>query len=58
MPAPGREEFQYALLRDPLPKERETAARLLAGKQGHPSGDGLEDLLWSIFLLPEFQYVR
>jgi hypothetical protein len=44
--------FQYALLRDPLPKERQIAARLLI------SSDGLEDLLWSIFLLPEFQYVR
>ena len=50
--------FQYALLRDPLPKERETAARLLAGKNGRISSDGLEDLLWSVFLLPEFQYVR
>jgi hypothetical protein len=50
--------FQYALLRDPLPKERQTAARLLAGKNGRISSDGLEDLLWSVFLLPEFQYVR
>lgn len=50
--------FQYALLRDPLPKERETAVRMLAGKGGRLSSDGLEDLLWSIFLLPEFQYVR
>ena len=50
--------FQYALLRDPLPKERETAVRLLGGKQGGISSDGLEDLLWSIVLLPEFQYVR
>jgi hypothetical protein len=50
--------FQYALLRDPLPKERQTAARLLAGKDGRISSDGLEDLLWSVFLLPEFQYVR
>jgi hypothetical protein len=50
--------FEYALLRDPLPKERETAARLLATKNGRISSDGLEDLLWSVFLLPEFQYVR
>jgi hypothetical protein len=50
--------FQYALLRDPSPQERATAARLLAGKNGRLSSDGLEDLLWSIFLLPEFQYVR
>ena len=50
--------FQYALLRDPLPKEREIAGKLLGGKNGGLSSDGLEDLLWSIFLLPEFQYVR
>ena len=50
--------FQYALLRDPLPKEREVARQLLNAKSGKLSSDGLEDLLWSIFLLPEFQYVR
>ena len=50
--------FQYALLRDPLPQEREIAGKLLGGKGGRLSSDGLEDLLWSIFLLPEFQYVR
>jgi hypothetical protein len=50
--------FQYALSRDPLPKERETAARLLTGSNGRISSDGLEDLLWNIFLLPEFQFLR
>jgi hypothetical protein len=43
--------FEYALLREPSARERALAARLVA--EG-----GLEDLLWSVFLLPEFQYIR
>ena len=44
--------YEYALLRPPSGEEREIA------RKAARSTDGLEDLLWSIFLLPEFQYLR
>jgi hypothetical protein len=44
--------FEYAMARAPSPKELAVARRMAS------SSDGLEDLLWSVFLLPEFQYVR
>jgi Protein of unknown function (DUF1549)/Protein of unknown function (DUF1553)/Planctomycete cytochrome C len=47
--------FLAALSRKPMPEEVETARRLL----GEPMTDaGLSDLLWSAFMLPEFQMVR
>jgi hypothetical protein len=45
--------FRHTLARDPLPAERKQARRLLS--QGSA---GLEDLLWILFLSPEFQYIR
>jgi len=45
--------FRHMLAREPLPAERRTAKELL--KQGAP---GLEDLLWILFLSPEFQLNR
>jgi hypothetical protein len=44
--------FWAALSRQPNPKEAAVAREFLA-KQG-----GLEDLLWSLAMHPEFQYVR
>jgi len=48
--------YTYALGREPRGEERKAALGLLHG--GKLSADGLEDLLWSVFLSPEFQYVR
>ena len=45
--------FRHALARDPVPAERRKATELLA--QG---AAGLEDLLWTLFLSPEFQLIR
>ena len=45
--------FRHALARDPLPAERRKANALLL--QG---ADGLEDLLWILFLSPEFQLIQ
>jgi hypothetical protein len=50
--------FEYALLREPSAKERQVARGFLTGADGKLSSDGLEDLLWSTFLLAEFQYVQ
>jgi hypothetical protein len=47
--------YRYALARSPSPQERRIAQEFLASK---PASDGLEDLLWSIFLSPEFQYIQ
>jgi hypothetical protein len=47
--------FRHALSRDPSAKEREIALRMLSGTD---KAAGLEDLLWSIALSPEFQYLR
>ncbi len=45
--------FRHALARDPLPEERRKALELI--RQGTA---GLEDLLWILFLSPEFQLIR
>jgi hypothetical protein len=47
--------FRHALARDPSPRERIEARRILGAGA---AVDGLEDLLWSVFLSPEFQYLR
>jgi len=44
--------YEYALERAPSSKELGVARRMA------DSAAGLEDLLWSVFLLPEFQYIR
>ncbi len=47
--------FRYALSRGPTPAERDASAELL----GTPvTREGLEDLLWAVFMLPEFQLIR
>ena len=46
--------FLHALARKPTAAESAVAAEYLRG--GKP--EGLEDLLWSVLLSPEFQYVR
>ena len=46
--------YRYALARDPLPAERRVAKEFL--KERRPA-EGLQDLLWAIFLSPEFQYI-
>ncbi|MBX2851898.1 MAG: PSD1 and planctomycete cytochrome C domain-containing protein [Phycisphaeraceae bacterium] len=47
--------YQRALSRDPKPAERNICRRML----GAPiKQQGLEDMLWSIFMLPEFQHIR
>ena len=52
--------YWYALGRAPSPAERRIAEDALRDPShpGRPSADGLADLLWSIFMMPEFQYIR
>ncbi len=45
--------YRHACSRDPNEQERRIAGEFLAG-----GAEGLEDLLWSLFLSPEFQYLR
>lgn len=47
--------FRFALSRPPTPAERE---ELLAELGENPSEVALQDLLWSVLMLPEFQLVR
>ena len=49
--------YQYALSRKPNSREA-SVAKGIAAKDGQPSADGLEDLLWSLFISPEFQFIR
>ena len=44
-----------AYSRGPSPEELEAAKRFLRGRR--VSADGLEDLLWSVFLSPEYQFL-
>jgi len=47
--------YRGALSREPTPAELATARQTL----GNPvSADGLADLMWGVFMLPEFQIVR
>jgi hypothetical protein len=46
--------YRNALARDPLPAERRVAREFLKVKR---PVEGLQDLLWAIFLSPEFQYI-
>jgi hypothetical protein len=52
--------YLQALSRDPSEAERQAAREFLIGKDSSRKvlADGLEDLLWSVFLLPEFQFVN
>lgn len=47
--------YAGALGRTPTPDERAVALEMLGPK---PDAAGLQDLLWAIFMLPEFQLVR
>ncbi|QDV04805.1 Planctomycete cytochrome C [Planctomycetes bacterium Poly30] len=58
------ELFLRALQRKPTPAEQQVALELLVGespddgKEASVSQEGLEDLLWSLCMLPEFQLIR
>lgn len=47
--------WRQILSRDPKPEERAEAAKLFAG--GKLTREGVEDLLWSLLMHPEFQYI-
>jgi hypothetical protein len=47
--------FQYCLSRPPSVDERATAKELLDSPSKQ---NGVEDLLWAVFMLPEFQIIR
>ena len=51
--------FWHALGRAPLPAERRLAEEALRDptRGGRPSAEGLADLLWAIFMKPEFQLI-
>jgi len=49
--------FWQALAREPNPKEQ-TIAREFVLREGKPDVGGLEDLLWSLLMHPELQYIR
>ncbi len=52
--------YWYALGRAPSPAERQIAQAALRDPAGpgRPSPDGLADLLWSLMMTPEFQFIR
>ena len=47
--------WRAALSRDPTPDELQLAVSLLGGK---PEAAAIQDFLWGVFMLPEFQIVR
>ncbi len=64
LPAPSRDPkvligrlFWEALSRRPNPREAVVATKLLV-KDGKVTQGGLEDLIWSLIMHPEFQYVQ
>jgi hypothetical protein len=54
------EVYQRLLSRNPSPPEQAIARDFLTGPEPGKkiSSDGLEDLLWSFCLLPEFQFIQ
>jgi hypothetical protein len=52
--------YWYALGRAPSATERKIAEAALRdpARPGRPSTDGLADLLWSLTMTPEFQFIR
>lgn len=52
--------YRHVLSREPGEKERQVAREYLTGGKsaGKISADGLEDLLWALFLSPEFQFIQ
>ena len=47
--------YEFALSRPPTAAEGTIALELMGSP---PTADGTEDLLWGIFMLPEFQIIR
>jgi hypothetical protein len=47
--------YQFALSRPPTSDERSTAIELL---HSPPTQEGVEDLLWAVMMLPEFEIIR
>jgi hypothetical protein len=47
--------YQRALCRKPTAGERKIAGEILGEKM---SDEGVADLLWAVFMLPEFQLIR
>jgi hypothetical protein len=57
-PAPFVDQvYQYALSRRPAPAELKTALAL-AAPSGRLEREGVQDLLWTLLLSPEFQFIR
>jgi mono/diheme cytochrome c family protein len=50
-----RNLFRSALSRDPSSEESRIAAFILGE---NPTAEDIEDLLWSVFMLPEFHYIN
>jgi hypothetical protein len=52
--------YFYLLGRAPSPAERQLGIAALKNptNAGHPSAAGLADLLWSVIMSPEFQFIR
>ena len=52
--------YRYCLTRDPSTAERKLALDLLGtpGPEGEVETEGVEDLLWALFLSPEFHAIR
>jgi hypothetical protein len=49
------ELYRAALCRKPTEAELKTARELLGAP---PTDEGMSDLLWAVFMLPEFQFIR
>jgi hypothetical protein len=52
------EVYQHLLSREPSPKEKAVGREFLMGIGQKLAPDGLEDLLWALCLLPEFQLIQ
>ena len=50
--------YRQSFSRVPSADELAAAREMMTGADGKPSAAGLEDLLWSLFLSPEFQFIR
>jgi mono/diheme cytochrome c family protein len=47
--------YRSTLCRNPTPEEAETARQILGSPM---TNEGVSDLLWAVFMLPEFQLIR
>jgi len=46
--------YLQTLCRPPTPRETQVATRML---EAHPGAEGVEDIVWAITMLPEFQLI-